>query len=124
MKLPIFAHRFPIKTFKSATGYVTTCTRKMQKGERSFNLRPPNWKKSRPISRTPFVIAPDIHFASYAHGFTQICSTKLSIWFHLPIPSVKPRMNCLCPTKKSNIIGKAAIDRPAKRTGQFVSKVD
>ena len=49
--LPIFAHRFPIKTFKSATGYVTTCTSKMQKGERSFNLRPPNWKKSRPISR-------------------------------------------------------------------------
>jgi RND superfamily putative drug exporter len=24
IKLPIFAHRFPIKTFKSATGYVTT----------------------------------------------------------------------------------------------------
>ena len=51
MELPIFAHGFPIKTYKSATGYVTTCTNKMQKGERSFNLRPPSWKKSRPISR-------------------------------------------------------------------------
>jgi hypothetical protein len=39
IELPISAHRFPIKTSKSATGYVTTCTTKMQKGERSFNLR-------------------------------------------------------------------------------------
>ena len=51
IELPIFAHRFPIKTSKSATGFVITCTTKMQKGERSFNVRPPNWKKSRPISR-------------------------------------------------------------------------
>ncbi|TNV70772.1 hypothetical protein FGO68_gene497 [Halteria grandinella] len=51
IELPIFAHGFPIKTSKSATGYVITCTSKMQKGERSFNLRPPNWQKSRPISR-------------------------------------------------------------------------
>ena len=51
IELPKFAHGFPIKTFKSATGFVITCTTNMQKGERSFNLRPPNWKKSRPISR-------------------------------------------------------------------------
>ncbi len=36
------------------TTEATTCTTKMQKGERSFNLRPPNWKKSRPISRTAY----------------------------------------------------------------------
>jgi hypothetical protein len=42
IELPIFAHRLPIKTFKSATGYVTTCTTKMQKGERRIYLRPPN----------------------------------------------------------------------------------
>ena len=61
MKLPIFAHGFPIKTFKSATGYVITCTTKMHKGERSFNLRPPNAKRSRPISRILFLLREDHH---------------------------------------------------------------
>ena len=61
IKLPISAHRFPIKTFNSATGYATTCTNKMQKGERKFNLRPPNLKKSRPISRILSFLRTDHH---------------------------------------------------------------
>lgn len=38
--MPIFAHDFPIKTFKSATGYVTTCTSNVWESERRFSLRP------------------------------------------------------------------------------------
>jgi len=41
----------------------------MQKGERSFNLRPPNWKKSRPISRILSFLRTDHHPSSYVIAY-------------------------------------------------------
>jgi hypothetical protein len=51
IELPIFAHRFPIKTSKSATGYVTTCTNIFGQSKRELSSRTIKIKKSRPISR-------------------------------------------------------------------------
>jgi hypothetical protein len=57
IELPIFAHRFPIKTFKSATGCVRACTNIFRQSERELSSRTIKIKKSRPISRTHSIYA-------------------------------------------------------------------
>ncbi len=55
IKLPIFAHGFPIKTSKSATGYAATCTNFFGQSKRELTSLAIKIKKSRPISRILFL---------------------------------------------------------------------
>ena len=61
IELPIFAHRFPIKRSKSATGYATTCTNIFSQSKRELTSQNIKIKKSRPISRILSFLRTDHH---------------------------------------------------------------
>ncbi len=53
-----------------------------QESERSFNLRPPNWKKCRPISRILSFLRTDHHPSSYVIAYVIKQPTRWLMWAH------------------------------------------